>query len=290
MDIEKLRTFCAMMEHKTLSEVSKIRRLTVSGVHRQIASLENELGKKLFEKHQKWLKPTTHATLFYTHSLKIIEDYDHALQALNEENEGLIGEFSINASTTSMDTWLMEDLSGFMNSHPDLSFNLIGSNKRIAKIMNEADVFIRTEKMNSAGWECWPLREFHSNLYASREYIDENGAPQTAEDLKEHRIILQGSPSQPLSADLNWHLSYLPSGYKNTVLVNTGLGVYTAVKNSVGLGIVTVEWIRDKGNDLVPVFTRTKSDGLPVYFVFQKNTAKMKAITKLYDYLKKLYS
>lgn len=286
MDIEKLRTFCALIEHKTLQEASKVRQLTVSGVHRQITSLEAEVGKKLFEKQQKWLKPTQEADTFYGYCLDIIKKYDNALAQLKHDSHDFSGQLTINAPTSALDSWLMEDLSGFIHKHPDIHFTLIGDNGPIEKSLNEADVFIRSEPMSSFSWDSLPLRDFTFNLYASTDYLAQKGQPLTPDDLKNHRIIFQGSQAKPLHTDLNWHLQYLPTGYRNILTVSTGLGVYMAVKNSIGIGSISAEAIRKDAQLIQCVLPQLQSFTRTAYLSYAKDSTKTALVTKLYDYMR----
>lgn len=289
MDIDKLKTFCLLMELKTLPEVSKVTRLSTSGVQKQITALEKELGHKLFMKQKKNLKPTIEGENFYRSSLKLIEDYEEALKNLKKISHELTGTFVINSTPSAIGSWLLEDLKDFIQHNSQVQFIFLGDDSPIENLMNQCDVFIRPSSEVPPLFEKKNLRRFSGFLYATKEYFSSRPLPEKPEDLKNYRIIAHGTERQLLRQGINWHLDYLPRGFQNILYVNSSLGVLKAIENSLGIGIATDFGIEALKNDVVKVLPNLRSKEVEICIVYAKDSLKIQHINMLYDCLIKRY-
>ena len=65
MNIEQLKTFCAVAETLSFTEAAKIQNISQPAVSRQIATLEAEIGAKLFERGHNTLMLTRAGDMLY---------------------------------------------------------------------------------------------------------------------------------------------------------------------------------------------------------------------------------
>lgn len=291
MDIDKLDTFCLLMEHKTLADVATRKKLSVSGVQRQIASIEAEIGHKLFEKRHRLLKPTGKGEVFYQKSLDIIHEYKQALKDLDEGSAELTGSLVINSTPTAVSSWLASDLGSFINQNPNVRLSLFGSDKSIEQLKTECDVFIRPEEPKLHGFEQKPVKTFTFYLYASKKYVETNGYPKDIDDLEKHKIILYGSEKNMSIGGVNWYVKYLPQKFQNYVFINSGLGILKAIESSVGIGAISEYGINTyTKSQLVKVLPQLMPYKVDLFFIYPKNSLKKRHLENLYQYLKSLYA
>jgi DNA-binding transcriptional LysR family regulator len=289
MDLEKIRTFCLLMEHKTLVETAKITKLSISGVQRQIATLEEALGIKLFQKQQRHLKPTPEGDRFYQHCVKMLEGYDHLIEGLSQPSDELMGELFINATGSSIGSWLTEDIANFIKQNPTVRFVLVADDRPVQQIKNECDVFIRPKIEDLGDLEQRYLRTFSFLVYASKDYLKEHGVPQRPEDLVHHKVIAYGKLHGLAQHGLNWHLDYLPHDFRNMVYINSGLGILKAVERSVGIGVISSDDYSQVPEDLVRLFPDVTPHTVDMYMIYPRNTLKRNHLDSLYAYLRKKY-
>ena len=70
--------------------------------------------------------------------------------------------------------------------------------------MREADVAIRLHRPNQSEMIQRKLFTVHNHFYASKAYLAENSAPQSVEDIDNHRIISFGEPVPSYLGDINY--------------------------------------------------------------------------------------
>lgn len=279
--IDKMKTFCTLMEHKTLVEAAKVTKLSVSGVQRQITALEKEVGVKLFEKQNKLLKATHDGDVFYQHCLKILAKYEAALQEVGKKPDELMGELTINATTSSVASFLVSDLSQFIRDNPKIRFVIAADDRPIRQLKSECDVFIRPKDSDSPEYEQKFLKTFFFKLYASKDYIKNHGRPETIEDLNKHRIIVYDKISALWFNDMNWHLSSLPKDYRDLVFINSGLGILKAIEGSVGIGVIS-DYGSSENDALVDLFPSLPPYTVDIHLIYPKNSLKRATIEKLH--------
>lgn len=285
MDLDKIKTFCLLIEHKTLVEVAKITKLSISGVQRQITSIEDELGVKLFQKQLRLLKPTPEGDRFYQHCLKLLDDYEIALSEVTRDPDDLIGELTISATTSSVASWLMEDLCDFIKENDKIRFIISADDEPIRFLKNVCDVFMRPLDNDSPEFESRFFKTFHYYMAASKEYLKSHGPVETIEDLAHQKIIVYGKVASQWYTDMNWHLSYLPKDFRNLIFINSGLGVTNAVENGIGIGVISDYAIDKSDRGLVKILEDLTPHSIDIYIIYPKNSLKKAQIDKMCESL-----
>lgn len=116
--IDYLRTFIALSEAKNFTKTGIQVNLSQSAVSMQIKRLEDEVGKKLFERVGKTVKLTAEGNILIDYAMRIVKEHDEAVRALSKPNlEGLIRFGSPEHYTTGA---LPKLLAGFASSYPDV--------------------------------------------------------------------------------------------------------------------------------------------------------------------------
>jgi LysR family transcriptional repressor of citA len=89
MDIENLRTFCVVADHKSFIKAAEILNVTQSGISRRIQSLENELGVPLFVRTPQSVALTKKGQSFLPYAERMVQIYQEGqktiLDSINEE-------------------------------------------------------------------------------------------------------------------------------------------------------------------------------------------------------------
>ena len=91
LQIDYLRTFIALAETKGFTKAGIQVNRSQSAVSMQIKRLEDEIGKKLFERIGKTVKLTAEGHILIKYALRIIKEHDDATRALSKPDlEGFI--------------------------------------------------------------------------------------------------------------------------------------------------------------------------------------------------------
>jgi len=98
MNIDKLRTFCTVVEYDSFSRASEILFCSQPAISKQIRSLEKELGYPLFDREGKKISLNANGKVVYKYSQKILKDISDMKYALMEQNN--ISNLSVSFGTT----------------------------------------------------------------------------------------------------------------------------------------------------------------------------------------------
>lgn len=79
-------------------------------------------------------------------------------------------------------------------AHPDLRLEIMSSLASVDLAKGEADIAVRTIAPKDPGLVIAHAFTWGSCLYASKDYLAEQGRPQTVEDLAAHQLVRYGTP------------------------------------------------------------------------------------------------
>jgi len=92
MHLETLRTFCDLVETKSLSRAARLNRVTQSAVSQQLRALENRYGRKLVDRAPRvGAHPTDAGALLYAEAKPLLERFAVLEQRLREQPNRLSG-------------------------------------------------------------------------------------------------------------------------------------------------------------------------------------------------------
>lgn len=83
MNIQRLKYFIKLAETLNFTKAASECYIVQTAMSRQISALEEELGVTLFKRDTRSVELTSVGKEFYWHALKIIADYEHAIERVN---------------------------------------------------------------------------------------------------------------------------------------------------------------------------------------------------------------
>jgi hypothetical protein len=155
---------------------------------------------------------------------------------------------------------------------------------------NDFDIAIRPYDPNAKGVYQEPLCTFQKKLYASKDYLEKHGTPQTVEDLKDHRLIgrvILRAGEDPF-ADANWLLKVgRPSGEPYTGFLDANSLEQEIDLAKKGKGIIAVyrelSILCDSG--LINILPDVRQE-VPYSFICPDSLKGDPEIMNIKDYLK----
>jgi DNA-binding transcriptional LysR family regulator len=167
----------------------------------------------------------------------------------------------------------------FLTTFPDLTVELVLTNRVIDMLEEGIDVHLRIGQVDDSSMIARHLKNFPLILSASPNYIQQQGLPKTPDQLSEHRCIIDSN----FSMDKQWPF-ISPTGQAETVLVQSSVAVNSPqalreiVINDGGIGITPSFIIEDALSDgrLLPVLHNytTLEFGLFAIYPHRKYVAK----------------
>jgi DNA-binding transcriptional LysR family regulator len=141
MTLDQLRTFVAVAEREHMTRAAESLNLTQSSVSATIASLERELGMKLFSRIGRGIAMTEAGYLLLGEARAILDRVQSAALAVRELSDLKRGRITIKASQTIANHFLPQKLVRFHGMHPGITLEvLIGNSAEVARAVANGEV------------------------------------------------------------------------------------------------------------------------------------------------------
>ncbi|WP_204112883.1 LysR family transcriptional regulator [Shimia biformata] len=197
-DWNHVRAFLATAEEGTLSAAARRLGLTQPTLGRQVAALEDDLGVLLFERVGKAL----HLTRAGRDILEHVRDMGDAATRLSiaaaGQSQSIDGLVRITASDIYSTHILPPILKDLQKRAPKLEIEIVAVNDIQDLMRREADIALRHVRPEQPDLIARLVREATARFYASTDYIQRNGRPETLADLARHEFVSFGDTDEML--------------------------------------------------------------------------------------------
>ncbi len=284
MDWDKLRIFHAVADAGSLTHAGDRLNLSQSAVSRQIRALEDTLGATLFHRHARGLILTEQGELLFDATNSMSKRLETAAARIKDSEEEVFGELRVTTTFGFGLLWLAPRLPKLYEKYPELKVDLILDERVLDLPMREADVAIRMKEPSQADLIRKRLMSVQMLMYASREYLDQNGIPQTIEDIADHRLICQKTDAAQAVAGATLVQSLMAYNPRSTLTINNYFGVLQGVLHNVGIGVLP-DYVTHDFPQLVRVLPEIESADVPVFLAYPEELRQSQRIAAFRDFV-----
>lgn len=254
-------------------------------VTHNISKLESKLGKTLFSRNRRIGKfiATKNAHLIRSYMQQLVMVSNLAYESVNQETTSVM----IRASQSILKYYMGPYIKNFLENNKDFRLSFIEQDdlSKDNQALNEICLTHLVEK--SSRYEYIPYHSFKQRLWASRQYIDGYGAPETIEDLYNHRLILRRNVDNPKILFGSKYTKLYLSTAKNPNLCDVrGVNVADYLCES-GCGIMagSVEGISLSKLQVEEVFPKFEGDEIDVYLAIDKSFLESNVAKKVVNWV-----
>lgn len=293
MDWDKLRVFHAVAEAGSFTHAGDSLNLSQSAVSRQISALESSLTCHLFHRHARGLLLTEQGELLFNTVHDVFAKLAMVEAQLNESRERPQGPLKVTTTIGFGSIWLTPHMKEFIRLYPDIELSLHLTDGEVDLGMREADVAIRLNPPTQQDLIQRHLATMDFQIFAAPEYVKHYGLPKSFEDLDNHKIVIYGEGELPPTANLNYLLEIgaTPGKPRKPVLaINNVYGIFKAVQNGIGLGLLPSYMGHLGGTELIPVLPELDGPATEIYFVYPEEQRHSMRIEVLRDFLLKAFN
>lgn len=284
MDWDKLRIFHAVADAGSLTHAGETLHLSQSAVSRQVRALEESLNATLFHRHARGLILTEQGELLFDATKSMYKRLDTAAARIRDSDEEVFGQLRITTTTAFGSLWLAPRLPKLYERYPDLNIDLMLEEHVLDLPMREADVAIRMKEPSQADLIRRRLMGVRMRLFASQQYLKENGKPENVTDLAKHRLICQSPSSIQVKAGATLVQTLLTNEIPRLLTVNNYFGVLQSVINNLGIGVLP-DYVTEMSSDLVRVLPDVESNEVPVFLAYPEELRQSKRIAAFRDFV-----
>ncbi len=286
MDWDKLRVFHEVAEAGSFTHAGESLGLSQSAVSRQISGLEQNLKVPLFHRHARGLILTEQGEILYRTAHDVFSRLAATKTRLMDSREKPTGPLKVTTTVGVGSIWLTPHLPEFLDLYPDITVELLLSDRDLDLGMREADIAIRLHRPTEPDIIQRKLFTVHNHAYAAPEYLREFGMPKSVSDLDQHRILGFGVPPAYLS-EIDWLLKVnRPDNNPRTpvLTINNVYGLRRAAQ--MGLGITTIpDYIVGTTTNLVMIPLDQDPPAFDTYLAYAEEMRASKRVAVFRDFV-----
>lgn len=200
MDIARLKLFVDVAKRQSFAAVARDHNQDPSTISRTIASLETELGIRLFQRTTRSMTLTEAGEIYLNRMETLIEYMDNALEEARSVNNRPTGTMRITASNAFGQLCLTPLLPTIREVFPDLRIELLLTDSLVDLVSSRVDLAVRLGSRIDGDVIATKLFDTRYIVCASPKYLETSGEMQQPYDLLKHRCLLY----RARSASNNW--------------------------------------------------------------------------------------
>lgn len=253
LDIEDLQTFVEVADSGGVSSAARRLGVSKSIVSRRLFRLEADLGVQLLARTTRGAALTEAGVTFREHAARVCAEIDVARETILPAGD-LRGHLRIAAPLSFGPTHLASVLAELARRHPLLHVHACYSDRFVDIVGEGFDCAVRVGYLRDSNLIARRIGPINGRLVASPDYVKEQGAPETPNELITHQALMQGTET--------WHFI---DGDKIVAVHPQGRfkadnGTALAAAAVAGLGIAALpDFLTEKdlaSGALVPVMSR----------------------------------
>ncbi|QKK27833.1 LysR family transcriptional regulator [Rhizobium hidalgonense] len=256
LDWDDLKLFLIVVRCKSVTGAARELKVSHSTVSRRLARLEYTVGGALVERTRDGLLLTP-AGLVTMRRAEEIENGVNALRSDVSNRDEVRGTVRLATMEGIATLYLSERLVELSSRYPDLDIELVTSPQTVRVARREADLFLSFFKPHGTALDSQLIGRFKTGLFASQVYLERNGVPSQAADLREHRFVGYIEELVQLESVL-WLEELVPAP---TMAFSSNSMMSQMFAASAGAGIVALpEFARSLKLGLIPVLEELRGE------------------------------
>lgn len=283
---QELRVFIAVADCGGLAKAASVIHSSPPAVTRTLASLEQRLGVRLFDRTTRSLRLTEPGMKFLDEARRILGDLETAEQEMAGQSNVVSGNLTLTTSLTFGRAMLQPIVSDFIDANSHITVSLLLFDRVVDLIDEGFDLAVRIANLPDSSLVSRHVGDVRRMLVASPAYLSKHGTPKTLEDLKTHAVIGQ-TAFMP-----NRELRYFKAGKPARITlpirfeINDAHVCICAAEQGKGITVVMSYMVIDtlrKGR-LVPVLNKFRPPPVPVNLIYAQRRIVAPKIRAFIDF------
>lgn len=192
--ISRVGIFLEVVKYQSFAAAARSLGMTGPAISKQVQSLENQLGVQLLHRTTRQVTLTEEGALYSDRARKALEDLTEAEHQIQELKECPTGVLKINVPMAFGRRYLTQPIAAFAKQYPDVIMDVDFDDRRVDIIAEGYDVVVRIGALEDSSLIARKLADCPLKLFASHEFIQQHGLPQTPQDIPAFPSIIYTAP------------------------------------------------------------------------------------------------
>ncbi len=286
--LSEMEAFICVVDQGGFTDAARKMGVSKSAVSKHVSALETRLGARLLNRTTRRVNPTEIGLAYYDRAQTVLagaSEADEMVTAMQTEPRGVL---RISVPVNFGISQLSHTIGEFLNQYPEVSINMV-LDDQFAELVSEGfDMAIRIGSLEDSSLRARKLAESRALLVASKEYLANNGIPQTVEELSSHQLLHYSN----LSTGNSWRL-HGKNGDERHIRVggrltaNNGESLKRAAEVGLGISLLPTFILGDaiRRGSLIEVLPDLDLEPLGIYAVYPPGRYTQPKLRALIDFL-----
>lgn len=189
LDWDNLRIFLAVMRDRSLLGAARKLGIDHTTAARRLSALETAIGTRLFDRSPRGVEPTAAGLALLTHAENIERDIVAATTRIAEADSSVSGTVRLATPEAFGTSFVAPAIHRLHARHPRLQIELAPESRAVSLSKREADIAIALRQPPGGRLVARRLVDYRLGLYASRDYLDRQGAAIDLPTLGTHPFV-----------------------------------------------------------------------------------------------------
>jgi len=230
---DDLRIFLSVARHKSLQGAADQLGLDATTVGRRVARLEQALNCTLIARGRQAQLLTANGKRLFEAASRVEMATEDVRTAVGETGSGVV---RISTSEGFGTAILAPAVPQLLAKRPKLQLEIVAMPGFLSPAMREVDIAVTLGRPDDARLEIEKLTEYTLGLYASQAYLDRQGTPANAEDLRRHIVV--GYIDDLLYANELRYLDDVLPGLKPSISSSSIRAQQEMIARDCGIGVL----------------------------------------------------
>jgi DNA-binding transcriptional LysR family regulator len=184
---DAMRVFTRIVERRSFTKAADDLGLPRSSVTDAVRMLEARLGVRLLQRTTRQVSPTLDGEAYYQRCVSLIADLEDAESAFaGAKPSGLV---RVDVHGTQARYFLLPGLPRFRQQYPDIRLHFSEAHQPLDMIREGLDCILRTGELSDSPLIKRRLAVLDRGTFASPDYLNRFGTPQSPDDLERHEMV-----------------------------------------------------------------------------------------------------
>jgi len=283
---DDIELFLTVVREGSFAKAGASLGLTQPTISRRVEQMETALNAKLFARTPGGVTLTRTAKTVLVWAEQMERSAKKFQDAANESDQAMTGRVDLSAPDGISAFWIVPRLNAFIDKYPDLQMHLDCSLNPMVDGRLAPDVAVMVQEPADLDVIRVPLCWLHYSYFASAEYVQRFGMPESLSDLLKHRTVRHvGQIFQPE----NWaeKTAAIASLAEGEFVTNSSAASLLAVRQGVGIGAVPTAAV-NFAPDLVPL-PLGRCASIRLYLCYRKEASELAKVRAVIEWLQAMF-
>ncbi len=285
--LKAMRTFLAVVEHRSFTAASRQLNLVTSAVSRQVSDLEKHYDCQMLYRTTRSMHLTAEGQFYLEQFRDLLARLDALESKSYERQQRVAGHLRITTPMNIHQLGIQRVFAEFISRYPQVSLSWLLLNRYVNLVDEGIDLAVRVGQLEDSTLIARRFGKLQVLFVASPDYLAEHGMPSHPKELQQYNCLVDSSTTQP------GHWAYIENSRERHVSVSGTIdinsGALVAEFAAGGHGIAQLpDFLADpflKAGELIPILQAYQLPAVPISLVYPANRSVNPALKILLQHL-----